>query len=573
MNRLKRKPFLFGAAAAVLVLVAAAWMFARPSAAEAPRLERLLPAETVGFVQINNLRAQALKIIESDAWRELSKDNQSASSLFMMAANHAGALDASYALALVGMEAAEGDGKPQPQFVLVGEFGSWNSRYTFQNRVLRFAREAQEKEKGVRITEEEYGDVAIKVVTPGEGNGVAYAQQGEMLYLSNSVGAIKKVLDVRAGKAKSLESGETFARARARSTVNDGMFGYLDGAALTRLVESGPSSEGNAGVAAFRQLFRGAGASSVQSVAFTSAFEGGRVVERFAVSTSGKEGVLGTIATNPPTSQALLVLVPGDALQAFDASIAGAPQTFDQMLSLVSEVAVQAGKKNPQDVFAEVSNKTGLDLRNDLIGQLGAEVCVAQLPNGEGRGGVFILNVRDEQAFARTLEKLAEHKKSAVTSREYKGVVVRNIAGPEGRGLEYAFVGGNLVASGEGRLVERVIDTAQGGPSLAGNAAFREAGAGVSNPQFVYFNTNADYVERLSHVLKSEEHEFKSSGRAATLKPSFAFGVSKPEGLFVESHTPLGTFPRLLAAMTSKLGDRQKEESKKEEPKKATTSE
>jgi hypothetical protein len=571
VNRLKRKPFLFGAAGAAVLLVAAAWMFASPSAAEAPRLERLLPAETVGFVQVNNLRAQALKIMESDAWRELSKENQAASSLFMMGANHTGALDASYALALVGMDAAEGDRKPQPQFVLVAEFGSWDSRRNFDNRVLRSLRESSKK--GVTIAEQEYEGATIHVVTSDGREDVTFARKDQTLYLSNSVGALKKVLDVRAKKAKSLEASENFAPARARASVNDGMFGYLDGAALTRLVESAPSSEGNPGVAAFRQLFRGAGASSVQSVAFTSAFDGGRVVERFAVNTSGKEGVLGTIATNAPTSQALLALVPEDALQAFDASIAGAPQTFDQMLSLAGEVAAQSGK-NPQDLFAEVSNKTGIDLRNDLIGLLGAEVCVAQLRDGEDRSGVFILNVKDEQAFARTLEKFAEHKKSAVTSRDYKGVAVRRIAGEDGRGLEYAFVGGNLVASSEGRMVERVIDTAQGGPSLAGNAAFREAGAGVSNPQFVYFNTNADYVRRLSHTLKSEDYEFKSSGDAATLKPSYAFGVSRPEGLFVESHTPLGTFPRLLAAMTSKLGqETDKEESKKEEPKKATTSE
>ncbi len=572
MNRLKRKPFLFGGVAAVLVLVAAAWMFASPSKAEAPRLERMLPAETVGFVQVNNLREQALKIIESDAWRELSKENQSASSLFMMAANHTGALDASYALALVGMEAAGGDAKPQPQFVLVGEFGSWDSRRNFDNRVLRSLRESSKK--GVSIKEEEYADTTIHVVTSDGREDVTFARKDETLYLSNSVGALKKVLDVRAGKAKSLETSETFAQARTRSTVNDGMFGYLDGAALTRLIESGPSSEGNAGVAAFRQLFHGVGASSVQSASFTSAFDGGRVVERIVVNASSKEGVLGTIATNPPTSQALLALVPGDALQAFDASIAGAPQTFDQLLTLVSQVAVQAGKKNPQDIFTEVSNKTGLDLRNDLVGQLGAEVCVAQLADGDDRGGVIILNVKDEQAFARTLEKLAEHKKVVVSSREYKGVVVRNIAGENGRGLEYAFVGGNLIASSKGRMVERVIDTAQGGPSLAQNATFREAGAGVSNPQFVYFNTNADYLDRLGHVLKNGEQEFKSSGRATTLKPSYAFGVSKPEGLFVESRTPLGTFPRLLAAVTSKLGQEpKKEESKTEEPKKVTADE
>ncbi len=568
MNSLKRKPILFGLSAAALLLVLAAWQFASPSSAEAPRLERLLPADTVGFVQVNNLRAQALKVIESDAWREFTKENQSASSLFLMTANHTGALDASYALALLGAGATEGEGKPQPEFVLVAEFGDSDARRTFENRVLRFAREAYEK--GVAIKTEKHDDVTINLLTSGERGGVAYAQSKLTLYLSNSVGTIKKALDVRAGKTKSLETNETFTQARARASANDGMFGYLDGPALTRLIESGPSSEGHEGVAAFRQLFHGMGASSVQSVAFTSAFDGGRVVERFVLNSAGREGVLGVIANNPPTSQALLAFVPEDALQALDASIAGAPQTFDELLSLFTQVAAQSGKKSPGDFFALVSSKTGIDLRNDLIAQLGAEVCIAQLPDAEGRGGVIILNVKDEGAFAGTLEKFAQHNSRPVSARDYKGVSIRQIAGEKERGIEYAFVGGNFIASGNGRMVERVIDTAQGGRSLAGSASYREAGAGLEgNPQFVYFNTNADYLNRLGHMLKSGEREFKTSGQAVTLKPSFAFGVSRPEGFFVESRTPLGAFPRLLAVVTSKLG----QEPKKDEQKKDAATE
>ena len=63
MNRLKRKPYLFGIGAAVLVLALVAAQFARPSRAESPRLERFLPADAVGFVQVNDLRAQALRVI------------------------------------------------------------------------------------------------------------------------------------------------------------------------------------------------------------------------------------------------------------------------------------------------------------------------------------------------------------------------------------------------------------------------------------------------------------------------------------------------------------------------------
>ena len=181
-------------------------------------------------------------------------------------------------------------------------------------------------------------------------------------------------------------------------------------------------------------------------------------------------------------------------------------------------------------------------------------LCAAQLASGEERGGGVILNLKDEQAFARALAKFAESKKRATSEREYKGVVVRRIEGEEGRGLEYAFVGGNFVASGKGEMVERVIDTAQGGRSLKETAAYKSASAQLQGPaQFVYFNTNADYLNRLGRTLSGGEQTFKTEGQRASLRPSFAFGVTREDGFYVESRTPLGTFPRLLTAVSSKL--------------------
>jgi hypothetical protein len=270
--------------------------------------------------------------------------------------------------------------------------------------------------------------------------------------------------------------------------------------------------------------------------------------------------VLATVASNPPTEQKLLALVPDTAVQAFDASIANAPQTFDQMFALVSEVSAQAGHKGPSDALAEFSEKTGVDLRGEILGALGSEVCVAQLAAGEEHGGVILLDVRDAGAFTGALAKFAESKKREVTEREYKGLTLRRVAGEEGGGIEYAFVGSTFVASSNGAMVERVIDTAQGGRSLRASAAYSQASAQTQGqPQFVYFNSNADYLNRLGRTLKSDEQEFKTDGQRAALRPSFAFGVARADGFYVESRTPLGTFPRLLTAISSKLGDGKQE--------------
>ncbi|HEX8145651.1 MAG TPA: DUF3352 domain-containing protein [Pyrinomonadaceae bacterium] len=560
MERLKSKSFILFAAAVLVLAGVAAAQLARPTKAENPRLERLLPADTVGFVEVNDLRAQALKVIESEAWREFSKENSAASSLFMIGANHAGALDASYAVALLGVGNTE-DGKPEPQFAIVGQFDGWESRRQFENRVLRFVTEGQQK--GVETKTEEYEKAKLNVVTKQGKHGFAYAYASELLVVSNTADAVKRVLDVRAGKRPSLETNETFKHARAATPGVDGMFGFLDGAALTRIVDGVQAAGADEKLAVFRQLFHGLGAASVQSASFTSTFEDGRVVERFGVVAPRREGVLATVASNPPTEGGLLALVPEAALQAFDASVANAPQTFDQMFALASQLSNQAGKRGPEEGLAQFTEKTGVDLRNEIVGAVGTEVCAAQLASAnaeEGRIGVFIVNLKDEAAFAGALAKFAEKNNRATTEREYKGVKVRRIAGEKGGGLEYAFVGGNFVGSGKGEAVERVIDTAQGGRSLKDSAAYRSAAGQLQGPaQFVYFNTNADYLNRLGRTLSGGEQSFKTEGQSANLRPSFAFGVTRDDGFYVESRTPLGTFPRLLTAVTSKLGGEKKD--------------
>ncbi|HST53924.1 MAG TPA: DUF3352 domain-containing protein [Pyrinomonadaceae bacterium] len=554
MKRLKRKPYLFGLAAALVVIGAAAVHFARPSKAESPRLERYLPADAIGFVEVNDLRAQALKVIDSEAWRAFTKENEAASSLFMMTANHTGALDASYAVALLGVGTTP-EGKREPQFAVVAEFDGASARRTFENRVLRFAQNSDGK--SIETKTEQYNDVTINVITPQGKHGFAYAQTGDTLYLSNASEAVKRLLDVRAGRLPTLETNQTFVQARARAKSVEGMFGFLDGAALTKLVDGAGAGGDNKGVEAFKQFFHGVGASSVESVAFTSTFEDGRVAERAFVVAPNKEGVLATVAANQPTQGALLALVPEDAVAAFDASIANAPQTFEQVVSLATQLSEQSGKKSPSDALAEFTEKTGVDFRGEILNSLGTEFCAAQLSAGDSPSGVVILNLKDEQAFTQALAKIAASKHHATSERDYKGVAIQHVEGENGHALEYAIVGGNFVASGKSSAVERVIDTAQGGGSLKSSAAYTAASASVvGQPQFVYYNSNADYLNHLGHTLKSSDDTFKTEGQSASLRPSFAYGVMRADGFYVEGHTPLGAFPRLLSGVASKLGEK-----------------
>jgi hypothetical protein len=286
----------------------------------------------------------------------------------------------------------------------------------------------------------------------------------------------------------------------------------------------------------------------------TSSFTDGRVVERFTLATpGGGRGLLETVLSTPPTSQTLLKLVPEDATQVFDASIANAGQAFEQVATLMAQVTAQTGGRGPGDILQEIQEKSGLDLRNDIISALGSEVCLMELP-GDRHNGALLVNLRDEAILSQALEKIAAHEGRTITARDYQGIQIRMIPGRSEGGLHYAFFGGNFVASGDAAAVEKIIDTARSGRSLSATTAYAEASASLSgDPLFVYYGSNRHYLNRLGRMLSTSKKDFQPSEQETDLRPSFAFGLSRPDGLYIESHSPLGTFPRLLTMVVSRL--------------------
>src|SRR6185436_7466785 len=127
------------------------------------------------------------------------------------------------------------------------------SRYTFENRVLRFVKDGQSK--GVEAKTEEVDGVRVVTVKRLGVQRFTYAAKDALLIVSNNDAAVRRVLDVRAGRTPSLETNQTFARARTASKGVDGMFGFLDGVALTRIVDGATAEGADEKIAVFRQLF------------------------------------------------------------------------------------------------------------------------------------------------------------------------------------------------------------------------------------------------------------------------------------------------------------------------------
>ncbi len=213
--------------------------------------------------------------------------------------------------------------------------------------MLRFVTEGQKN--GVETKTEEYEKAKLNIVTKQGKRGFAYAYANELLVVSNTPEAVKRVLDVRAGKVQSLETNETFKQARAAAPGVDGMFGFLDGAALTRIVDgaagAGRGREARGLPPALPRPRRGERPVGLVHLARsrTAASSSASAWSRPNARACWRRSRL-----NPPTEGKLLALVPETAVQAFDASVANAPQTFDQMFALASQLSSAVGQARPR---------------------------------------------------------------------------------------------------------------------------------------------------------------------------------------------------------------------------------
>ncbi len=118
---------------------------------------------------------------------------------------------------------------------------------------------------------------------------------------------------------------------------------------------------------------------------------------------------------------------------------------------------------------------------------------VVDLPGAAAPNIEVLINVDDMSAAKATLAKARSNPGlSGWTDTQYKGVTVSS-AGSVGSGGAYAFVGNTLVIANTTGGVDSIIDTDQGGASLADSADFKATSAGLPDGRLalVYVNVNS----------------------------------------------------------------------------------
>ncbi|HSK72976.1 MAG TPA: hypothetical protein VK892_14855, partial [Pyrinomonadaceae bacterium] len=200
------------------------WLFFLVSCQTAPTdLRSLAPAETLVYLETNNL-AQALNALtENETFKKLSAQKTDFSVLE----------NVQIAVAVTGFETSEKqitDGQAilnfKPRFVAVAETRAWNwqALSLVENNLGAFLRQTYGED--IKVEKSNQNGGTFFTWTAKDGRKVFAFVLGSLVYFGNDAAAIEKALAVKRGEAESLLQNDSLARARS-SAENTLAFGFI----------------------------------------------------------------------------------------------------------------------------------------------------------------------------------------------------------------------------------------------------------------------------------------------------------------------------------------------------------
>jgi hypothetical protein len=169
-----------------------------------------------------------------------------------------------------------------------------------------------------------------------------------------------------------------------------------------------------------------------------------------------------------------------------NAALAVAGVTKDPASIVDDMMAMMSAEKNDSDQFTKAQAELGIDIRNDLAGNLGGEFAFALdgpvLPTPSWK---VVIEVKDSGRFETTLEQLVQAADSHFQGRDKHGIAIsKSQAGAQtfyevhdpGTGAmvaEYTYASGYMVIAPTRALLKESLQTHASGNTLAHSSSFK----------------------------------------------------------------------------------------------------
>lgn len=568
MNSISRKQVVLGLLVAVFLAVGL-WFYSQR--VRRVSMAQYVPASALGYVEVNNAPQVIEQLTATNAWRQLApayglSDKLNYASKLGGLAQFAGTLGgeatvlarAQFAVAVTALEVQGEQVKPRWALIAETHTGKTNLQSVIERRLPELARRAFGQSTQVAS---EYAGVPIAVYqSAANANRQLLSAQIESVWLlANHPETMRACIETRLGRAPSLANNFYLQQARTAVERSGEVFGFITGEGVTRLLRFGSfmlaggaiGSVGKAALAgAVGDIFTDFSSKSTDGAAYGVSFENGAVVDRYSLLLKPDltETLRTTLKVNTNAPR-VLTLLPATVREVTLLNLENPGQAFGTLETAISG-RVGAGQSFILRQFLSGMQEAFFGLRADELAAraIGEEVASLNFTD-DVEGRIWLLKMRDQALLRKLIEKILTGGGLSMQREQRAGAELWH-SSDEGRGSALFF--GGYVGLGKRAQLLKLLEDKRGlklndAPQLA--QASRPSQTGMMLGLASTKEDSAELMARVAHALGAP----KVNAEPAVLNQlPMAVSVTSltAQGLLVESHAPLGSFP-LYAAVAS----------------------
>lgn len=450
-----------------------------------------VPADTLVYLEANDLPDIATSVINTDAWKALAPAAGIRSNLGnlgwlsrLASWTGIGPADAvvlsraQIAVAVLNLEAADaGDTlkiKPIYAVVVESHTGEGRLQSAIEKRVGDFARRAYVEPRVE--TKEADGAKFITWSSPDGGRRIVAAVMGSVAVIGNDESAVQACLAVRRGERASLEGNPQVLEMRRRVGGNDALaFGYVSPEGTARLLEmataayAGQISQDPRAQSAAASMLPPLAKKILGAAGWSARLSQGGIEDRYflALENGVAARLQSALATRQDAAAIGSDLLPADIYSLSRYSYSDPAQAWHGLGAAITSQADTLGAVLITRLLAASLKPYGIEEPDQFLRAIGPEIMTARLDDS-GSSTVTVVQVRDEK----TLRDFISKRLGAKPSVETIGGAELLVSNNEKHDAA-SFVGGRLLM-GTAENLRRCLEARSAKQTLADDSEFKQ---------------------------------------------------------------------------------------------------
>jgi hypothetical protein len=525
-----------------------------------------VPAESLFYLEVNNLRSIATDITHTDAWRVLPADSKFRSELLRVtwlsrlarwtgigSAEEVILARSQFALVVMAFDATDDQPtlriRPVAALVIETHTPEGRMRPAIERRIEQLAHRVYPQSRTLRTMVD--GIEFVEWISPNDDRRIVAAFLGSVAIVGNDEQAVRACSSVRRGSTPSLASNKDLKLMRARlSADRAAAFGYVSSSGLGNLLAftmplyvERLSDSGEA-----HQFLAGAAGRILQGAGWTAAFKDGSVEDRYFVSLSpGVASALReAVATPPGTSSKATLFLPDNIYSVTQYNLrdprlawAGFNRALTSHVDVLGAVLLTPLLKAGLWSY-------GIDDPDAFLGAIGPEIVTTRLDEA-ATTSVLIVQVRDEP----TLQRLVSGRLGSSVRKERVGPY-EMVSSVEGS-LSASF-SEQLLLLGPPESVRRCL-TVRSQQSSVDLSQFSSGPVSSIPPLALTYTRDVESAQRfLSLVSESQDAHMDRNAKLLSEKP---YAVSATtftgDGFERTTHSTFGLLATLAVQLASEF--------------------